>query len=89
MEDEVGLVNVIIYPDLYQRTPPGAWRAVSGGPGKLQKKDGTINIMAHKIASLEGAREQFNAPRPDAYEDVFPEQTVTKKALQPASHNYR
>ncbi|MGE3797353.1 MAG: DNA polymerase III subunit alpha, partial [Thermomicrobiales bacterium] len=90
MEDEAGLVNVIVYPDLYQRER----LLVRGEPflvvqGKLQKKDGTINVMAHKVASLEGARDRFNAPMPDAYEDAVPEQRATKKALQPASHNYR
>ena len=30
--------------------------------GKLQKQDGTT--IAHQIASLEGARNQFNAPMP-------------------------
>ncbi|CAN5866827.1 error-prone DNA polymerase [soil metagenome] len=90
MEDERGLVNVIVYPDLYQKER----LLVRGEPflvvqGKLQKQDGTINVIAHQIASLEGARNQFNAPMPDAYEDVIPERTVTKKALAPASHNYR
>jgi len=90
MEDERGLVNVIVYSDLYQKER----LLVRGEPflivqGKLQKQDGTINIIAHQIASLEGARNQFNAPMPDVYEDAIPEQTVAKKALAPASHNYR
>ncbi len=90
MEDERGLVNVIVYPDLYQKER----LLVRGEPflivqGKLQKADGVINILAHRIASLEGARQQFNAPMPDAHEDPIPETAMPTTALEPASHNYR
>jgi error-prone DNA polymerase len=90
MEDERGLVNVIVYPALYQQDR----LLVRGEPflvvqGKLQKADGTINIIAHRIASLEGARARFAAPAHNGYDEAIPEQPVTKKALAPASHNYR
>ncbi len=90
MEDELGLANIIVYPDLYQKNR----MVVRGDPfllvqGKLQREEGVVNVIAHNVAPLEGARDHFNAPMPDAYEDIIPEQKVTRKALQPASHNYR
>ncbi|MBX3071744.1 MAG: error-prone DNA polymerase [Thermomicrobiales bacterium] len=90
MEDELGLANIIVYPDLYQQNR----LVVRGEPfllveGKLQREEGVINVIAHRIAALQGARSQFNAPQPDVYEDIFPETTVTREALSPASHNYR
>jgi error-prone DNA polymerase len=91
LEDERGLANVIVYPDLYQRER----LLVRGEPflliqGKLQRQDGVINVIAHRIASLEGARHQFQAPEPEAEADA-PEDTVemSTQALEPASHNYR
>ncbi|MDA0235377.1 MAG: hypothetical protein OSW71_10670, partial [Proteobacteria bacterium] len=82
MEDELGLANVIVYPDLYQQNR----LVVRGEPfllveGKLQREEGVINIIAHKISPLDAARESFDVPSPDVYEDVFPETTVTREAL--------
>jgi len=57
MEDEHGLANVIVYPALYDT----ARHVVRGEPfllveGRLQRRDGTINLLAQTIRSLEGAR---------------------------------
>ena len=53
MEDETGLVNVIIRPDIYER-----YRAVARDEpavvveGVLQKQEGTINVLARKFWKL-------------------------------------
>jgi error-prone DNA polymerase len=90
LEDEVGLVNAVVHLDLYL----GERLLVRGEPfliigGRLQKQDGTINIIAQTITALEGARTSFNAPPPDAMEDTISVAERPVKELSPASHNYR
>jgi error-prone DNA polymerase len=53
MEDETGLINVIIRPDVYER-----YRSIAREEpaviveGVLQKQDGTINVLARKFWKL-------------------------------------
>ena len=54
LEDEYGLVNVIVKPDLYERQRP----IVRGEPfvtihGRLQRRDGITNLMAEKLVPFE------------------------------------
>jgi len=54
MEDETGLINVIIRPDVYQRYR----RTAREEPaviveGRLQKEDGTLNVLAHRFWKLD------------------------------------
>ena len=90
LEDEVGLVNVIVSLDLYLRERT----TVRAEPflvikGKLQKQQGVINVIAQEIAPLEGARTSFQAPEPHSMEDVFDTPATPPRKLEPASHNYR
>jgi error-prone DNA polymerase len=53
LEDEAGMVNVIVRPDVYQRYRT----AVRGEPflwiaGKLAKDDGTVNVLAEEARAL-------------------------------------
>jgi error-prone DNA polymerase len=53
LEDEWGLVNVIVKPDLYERERP----VVRGEPfvvvkGQLQRRDGITNLMARSFRAL-------------------------------------
>jgi len=53
LEDEAGMVNVIVRPDVYERHRT----AVRGEPllwvrGKLAKDDGTVNVLAEEAAGL-------------------------------------
>jgi len=53
LEDEAGMVNVIVRPDVYERYRT----AVRGEPllwvrGKLAKDDGTVNVLAEEAAGL-------------------------------------
>jgi error-prone DNA polymerase len=56
VEDEFGLVNVVVKPDLYQRQ-----RAfVRAEPfvvvrGELQRRDGTVNVFAESLTALQAA----------------------------------
>jgi error-prone DNA polymerase len=54
LEDEVGLVNVIIKPDLYERERG----TVRTEPflivhGELQRRDGITNLIAHKLTPFQ------------------------------------
>src|SRR6266704_930696 len=54
LEDEAGMVNVIVRPDVYQRHRP----AIRGEPllwvrGKLAKDDGTVNLLAEEVRGLQ------------------------------------
>ncbi len=53
LEDEFGLVNVVVKPDLYERQRP----FVLAEPfiivrGELQRRDGTLNVMADRFTPL-------------------------------------
>jgi len=53
LEDEAGMVNVIVRPDVYERYRT----AVRGEPllwvrGKLAKDDGTVNVLAEAAMGL-------------------------------------
>src|SRR5438874_833785 len=53
LEDEAGMVNVIVRPDVYERYRP----AIRGEPllwvrGKLAKDDGTVNVIAEEAVGL-------------------------------------
>src|SRR2546429_196437 len=53
LEEEAGMVNVIVRPDVYERYR----RAIGGEPllwvrGKLAKDDGTVNVIAEEAAGL-------------------------------------
>ena len=53
LEDEAGMVNVIVRPDVYERYRP----AIRGEPllwvrGKLAKDDGTVNVIAEEAKGL-------------------------------------
>jgi error-prone DNA polymerase len=93
LEDERGLVNIVVYPALYEEHR----LIVRGEPfvaieGRLQKKEDTINIVATNIWPLKEARKAYDlsdARAPDGrvledpvrFEDQAP-------SLVPASHNY-
>ncbi|MCC6790648.1 MAG: DNA polymerase III subunit alpha [Thermomicrobiales bacterium] len=93
LEDELGLVNVVVYPGLYEERR----LVVRGEPfilvaGRLQKKEDTINIVATGIWALEEARHSFDtnelaAPSTRVLED--PISTEAEPAVvAPHSHDY-
>jgi len=54
MEDETGLVNVIIRPDIYQQYRPIAREEPAViVEGVLQRQEGTINVLARKFWKLD------------------------------------
>jgi error-prone DNA polymerase len=54
MEDETGLINVIIRPDIYQRYRPIARDEPTViVEGVLQKSDGHINVLARRFWKLD------------------------------------
>jgi error-prone DNA polymerase len=53
MEDETGMINVIVRPDIYDRDR----LAIRGEPflwvfGKLAKDDGAVNVIAEEVRPL-------------------------------------
>jgi len=66
VEDETGMTNVIVRPDVYDRCRA----AVRGEPfvlvkGKLAKDDGTVNVLAEKVEGLQSVGAQHAAPLHD------------------------
>jgi len=67
IEDETGMTNVIVRPDVYDRYRA----AVRGEPfvlvrGKLAKDDGTVNVLAEEVEGLRLVGAQHAAPLHDA-----------------------
>jgi error-prone DNA polymerase len=102
LEDEHGLLNVIVFPDLYSDRR----HIVRGEPfvvveGVLQQRNNTINLVAEQIWPLSEARAAFQIPtdlghaESDAIDVTARQSDDTKTGLQhvreiaPASHNYR
>ncbi|MCA9859480.1 MAG: hypothetical protein KC438_07145, partial [Thermomicrobiales bacterium] len=89
LEDEVGLVNVIVSVELYKQRRT----LVRSEPfilvrGKLQIQQEVINVIAHEIRELEGARADFHTPDLSSMEDIFETPATQPRKLEPASHNY-
>jgi error-prone DNA polymerase len=95
LEDEVGLVNVVVHPALYEQRK----MTVRGEPflvitGQLQHQGGAINIVASDIVPLEEARRHYSeiagdkARMPAARELIDTPQEESTAAMQPHSHNY-
>jgi len=64
MEDETGMTNVIVHPDVYERDR----LAIRGEPylwvkGKLAKDDGTVNVIAEAVRGLGVRRNGGTAER--------------------------
>ncbi|MDQ3226513.1 MAG: error-prone DNA polymerase, partial [Chloroflexota bacterium] len=101
LEDEHGLLNVIVFPDLYSEQR----HIVRGEPfvvieGVLQKRNNTINLVAERLWPLSEARAQFQIPdnigQPDHRDiDVAAQQSEDTQTgldhvrlIAPASHSY-
>ena len=92
LEDERGLVNVIVFPDLYAeqrllvRSEP--FLVVEG---RLQRREGTINVVAARLRTLEQAHRAF-LPAPElSVPERGPHHVAGKpdRALAPAAHDFR
>ena len=99
LEDELGLVNVIVFPDLYEEQR----HVVRAEPflvveGTLQRRGLTVNVVAEHVRSLEEARRQLGSPA-DVPEPALPiVRVVTSEddlaaaplgTVAPSSHNFR
>jgi len=72
VEDETGMTNVIVRPDVYDRYRA----AVRGEPfvlvtGKLAKDDGTVNVLAEKVEGLQSDIRRADAARPTPHAFTF------------------
>lgn len=95
IEDETGLVNVIVSRRLYERHRP----LVRGVPflvvnGRLEKQHGTINLIALDLRELESVPPALRAPSPDPSPTSKPDREPALagrdlQLLNPASHNFR
>ncbi len=86
LEDERGLVNVIVYPALYEEQR----LLVRGEPflvveGRLQQREGTINVVAERVQTLDAAHRMFSpvSNQPDRQPASDP------RTFAPAADNYR
>jgi error-prone DNA polymerase len=85
LEDERGLVNVIVYPALYEEQR----LLVRGEPflvveGRLQRREGTINVVAQRLRTLDTAHRAFTpaSDQPDR------QPTRDPRTFAPAAHNF-
>jgi error-prone DNA polymerase len=92
LEDELGLVNVVVQPWLYEERR----LTVRGEPflvitGELQHQGGAINVVARDIVPLDQARQQYGEI---SFEKItMPgarnlEDPVNISSMAPDSHNY-
>ena len=96
LEDEVGLVNVVVQPWLYEKRR----LTVRGEPflvitGEIQHQGGAINVVARDVIPLEQARQALrrhlvrddrDAIRPHPEDPVATSDNTN--SISPASHNY-
>ena len=72
VEDETGMTNVIVRPDVYDRC-----RAAVRGEafvlvrGKLAKDDGTVNVLAEEVVGLQTDIRKVDAARPTPHAFTF------------------
>ena len=72
VEDETGMTNVIVRTDVYDRYRA----AIRGEPfvlvtGKLAKDDGTVNVLAEKVAGLQTDIRRVDTARPMPHAFTF------------------
>ena len=96
LEDEVGLVNIVVQLDLSERRKT----TIRAEPflvitGELQHQGGAINVVARDIIPLEQARQHYGEISfetitvPVARDLIDPvDEDVTTTSLNPHSHNY-
>jgi error-prone DNA polymerase len=74
VEDETGMTNVIVRPDVYDRYRA----AIRGEPfvlvsGKLAKDDGTVNVLAEKVVGLQSdVRRVARGADPSSFDTARP-----------------
>lgn len=93
LEDETGLLNVIVSRRLYE----SGRRLVRGEPfleirGRLEKRNGTINLIAVHLRELERVPAAMRRPPTESTEATIPEKgavVVDQHLLAPTSHDYR
>jgi error-prone DNA polymerase len=81
LEDEVGLVNVIVSPAIYEQHR----HLVRSVPflvvgGRLEKQHGTINVVAHTVSAM---------PLPDVDGNITQEGEVVEELPMPRARSYR
>ncbi|HEX3303182.1 MAG TPA: hypothetical protein VHR64_09890, partial [Thermomicrobiales bacterium] len=96
LEDEVGLVNVVVQPWLYEKRR----LTVRGEPflvitGEIQHQGGAINVVARDVVPLDQARRHYDdisfetIAMPSARDLEDPVATSDNtSSISPASHNY-
>jgi error-prone DNA polymerase len=64
LEDETGVSNIIVIPDLFHKNRPLLHRApLLLVEGVLQKRDGTIAVRGRRFAEI-----KLNAPLPSSHD---------------------
>jgi error-prone DNA polymerase len=92
LEDELGLSNVIVYPYLFERDR----LLVRREPfllvtGKLQRQQGTTNVIAEHLEPLDTARETYRMPAPESYTYEAHEEnpgSLVRTVVNPKAHNF-
>jgi error-prone DNA polymerase len=86
LEDERGAVNLVVPPPVYERHRPLVRTApLLRARGRLERREGTVNVVVADLAPLE--------PRPSAAADPAPRATAEHaaaelRAVAPAGHAF-
>ncbi|MDQ2631230.1 MAG: error-prone DNA polymerase, partial [Actinomycetota bacterium] len=86
LEDERGSVNLVVPPPVYERRRPLVRTApLLRARGRLERRDGIVNVVVSDLAPLERAETPTQAPKPrQAREHAIAE----LRAVTPAGHAF-
>jgi error-prone DNA polymerase len=91
LEDEYGLINVVVYRNLYEAQRP----IVRGEPfvmidGVVQREDRNLNLIASRFTRLESLIQRASSDSPDVKRIIQQvEEPSLGNQISPPSHNYR
>jgi error-prone DNA polymerase len=63
LEDETGIANIIVRPDLFTEQSAPSWRALPLVEGTLQIQEGVTSIKADRVIGLSG-----HGPEPQSHD---------------------
>ncbi|HEY6145239.1 MAG TPA: error-prone DNA polymerase [Solirubrobacterales bacterium] len=85
LEDERGAVNLVVPPPVYDRHRPLVRTApLLRARGRLERREGTVNVVVSDLAPLEPQPPQSSEPSPQPRERLVAE----LRAVAPAGHSF-
>jgi error-prone DNA polymerase len=89
LEDERGTVNLVVPPQVYERHRPLVRAApLLRARGRLERREGTVNVVAADLAPLERTGPQPGKPAADRQPDPRRRAVAELRAVAPAGHAF-